>query len=42
MNIRNLPIMAEMSQVGGLGRVTVDVNDLITETLFKRLDHTLQ
>jgi hypothetical protein len=37
INARNLPPQAEMSQVDGLGRVTVRLDDLITEVLFKRI-----
>jgi hypothetical protein len=41
LNARNLPLQAEMSQVGGLGRVTVSLDDLITEVLFKRIDQAV-
>lgn len=37
MNIRNLPAQAEMNQVDGCGRVTVNIDDLSTEILFKRI-----
>ena len=37
MNIRNLPAQAEMNQVDGCGRVTVNIEDLSTEILFKRI-----
>jgi hypothetical protein len=37
INGRNLPAQAEMSQVDGLGRVTVDIEDLSTEIVFKRI-----
>ncbi|WP_041633694.1 hypothetical protein [Magnetospirillum gryphiswaldense] len=36
-NIRNLPAQAEMNQVDGCGRVTVNIEDLSTEILFKRI-----
>ena len=37
VDVRNLPAQAEMAQVGGLGRVTVNIDDLSTEILFKRI-----
>ena len=37
VDVRNLPAQAEMAQVDGLGRVTVNIDDLSTEILFKRI-----
>jgi hypothetical protein len=37
LNVRNLPAQAEMNQIDGLGRVTVNIDDLSTEILFKRI-----
>ena len=34
---RNLPARAELRQLDGVGRVTVNVDDLLTEVLFKRI-----
>ncbi len=31
-------LLAEMSQIDGLGRVSVKVDDLITEILFKKIN----
>ncbi len=38
LKVRNFPARAQMSQVDGLGRLTVNLDDLVSETLFKRID----
>jgi hypothetical protein len=37
LNVRNLPAQAEMNQVDGCGRVTVNIDDLAVGVLFKRI-----
>jgi hypothetical protein len=41
INGRNLPAQAVMSQVDGVGRVTVDIEDLSTEIVFKRISESV-
>lgn len=41
INVRNLPAQAEMAQVDGLGRVTVNIDDLEIGVLFKRISEAV-
>ncbi len=41
LDVRNLTPQAAMSQVDGLGRVTVSLDEPITEIRFKRIDQAV-